>query len=90
MESMPVTGNPFVDHWLAVIGIVMSVSSAVASFFNGKVRAVLDAGEVVPVPFLYITLIANYLALNMDKAAQIHRLLRGGKVVVTRVEANHE
>lgn len=85
MQPLPVTGNALLDHWLAILGIVMSVSSAAASFLNGKVRAVLDAGETVPPPFLYLALAANYLAVNIDKAAQLHRLLKGGAVVVTRV-----
>jgi hypothetical protein len=40
----------------------------------------------VPVPFLWLTLFVNYLALNMDKAAQLHRLLKGGSVTVTRID----
>jgi hypothetical protein len=82
---MPVTGNARVDHWFAVIGIVMTSASTAASILNAKVRAVLDAGEEVPVVFLGFALAMNYAALNIDKAAQIHRLLKGGKVVVTRV-----
>lgn len=83
---MPITGNKKVDHLFAVIGIVMSVSSTAASVLNAKVRGVLDAGEEVPVAFLWLALGVNYLALNMDKTAQLHRLLKGGAVVVTRIE----
>lgn len=85
MEPLPLTGNAILDHWLAILGLVMSVSSTAASFLNAKVRAVLDAGEEVPGPFVYLALAANYLAINIDKAAQLHRLLKGGAVVVTRI-----
>lgn len=86
MDPMPVTGNVKVDHFFAIVGVVMSVASTAASVLNAKVRGVLDAGEEVPKAFLWLALCVNYLALNMDKAAQIHRLLKGGSVVVTRVE----
>jgi hypothetical protein len=85
MDPMPITGNTKVDHLFAIVGIIMSASSTAASILNAKVRAVLDAGEEVPVVFLGFALAMNYAALNIDKAAQIHRLLKGGKVVVTRV-----
>jgi hypothetical protein len=86
MEPMPITGNAKIDHLFTIIGLVMSVSSTAASVLNAKVRGVLDAGEEVPTPFLWLTLCVNYLALNMDKTAQLHRLLKGGAVVVTRIE----
>jgi hypothetical protein len=85
MDPMPITGNTKVDHLFAIVGIIMSASSTAASILNAKVRAVLDAGEEVPGVFLGLALAMNYAALNIDKAAQIHRLLKGGKVVVTRV-----
>jgi hypothetical protein len=91
METpMPVTGNPTLDHWLAILGIVMSVSSTAASVLNGKIRAALDAGEEVPALFLYTALAINTVALNVDKAAQMQKLLKGGAVVVTRVGEKKE
>lgn len=83
--AMPVTGNAKVDHFFAIVGLVMTMASTAASILNAKVRAVLDAGDEVPVVFLGLALAMNYAALNIDKAAQIHKLLKGGKVVVTRV-----
>jgi hypothetical protein len=85
MEPMPVTGNPKIDHWLAVLGLVMSVSSTAASLLNARIRSALDMGEQVPALFVWLGLVVNYLAMNIDKAAQLHRLLKGGEVVVTRV-----
>ena len=82
---VPVTGNPTLDHWLAVIGLVMSVASAVASVINAKVRTALDEGYEIPALFLYTGLAANYCAFNVDKAAQIHRMLRGQPVTVVKV-----
>lgn len=87
MTPLPLTGNATLDHYLALVGVVVTVASASATFLNAKIRAALDAGEAVPSAFLYLALIANYAAVNIDKAAQLHRLLRGEKVVVTRVGA---
>lgn len=88
MESLPLTGSATVDRWFALLGIVMSAASTVASALNARIRSALDMGEEVPTPFLYLALVANYAALNVDKAAQLHRLLKGGKVVVTRVDVS--
>lgn len=87
MDSMPVTGNATLDHWLAIVGLVTSISSTAASVLNAKIRAALDEGEVVPVLFLYVALIVNTVAFNIDKAAQMQRLIKGGAVSVTKVAA---
>lgn len=84
-SSMPITGNAKIDHFFTIVGLVMSASSTAASVLNAKVRATLDAGDDVPRPFLYLALILNYAAFNIDKAAQLHKLLRGDIVVMTRV-----
>lgn len=88
MEPALVTGNATVDHWLAVAGMVVTVASGIAAVLNAKIRAALDAGDDVPAVFLYVALVVNTVAVNIDKAAQMQRLLRGGSVVVTRVDAN--
>ena len=87
MEPMtvPVTGNATLDHWLAVFGLVTSIASTAASILNGKIRAALDAGEEIPALFLWLGLAVNTVALNVDKAAQMQKLLKGSAVVVTRV-----
>lgn len=89
-QIVPVTGNPTLDHWLAVLGIVMSVSSTAASLLNGKIRAALDEGHEIPALFLYTALVVNTVALNVDKAAQMQKLLKGGAVTVTKVAAKPE
>lgn len=77
MESMPVTGNPTLDHYLAILGIVTTLSSAAATFINARLRAALDAREEVPRFFLYLALMVNYAAFNIDKCGQFQRLLSG-------------
>lgn len=87
MEPLLVTGNATLDHWLAILGIVMSVSSTAASVLNGKIRAALDEGDEIPALFLYAGLVINTVALNVDKASQMNRLIKGGSVSVTKVAA---
>lgn len=81
------TGNPKIDHLLGILGIVVTVSSAAASFINGKIRAAIDAEGEAPTLFLWMGLVLNYLAFNADKAVQIQKLLRGQSVTVIKV--NH-
>jgi hypothetical protein len=89
MESIiPVTGNATLDHWLAIIGIATTLSSAASSFLNTKVRAAIDSGAEIPVAFLYLALVANYAALNIDKCSQLHKLLRGIPATVLVVKAD--
>ena len=82
MEPILVTGNAKLDHYLTIIGIVTTLSSMAATFLNAKMRAVVDAGETIPKPFMYVALAANYAALNIDKCAQLHRMLDGKPMTV--------
>ena len=82
---MPVTGNAKLDHWFTIIGMVVTVASTAATVLNAKIRAALDEGDEVPALFLYAGLIINTLAVNVDKAAQMQKLLKGGAVSVTKV-----
>lgn len=78
MESIvPVTGNATLDHYLAILGLVTTLSSAAATFINARVRSAISAGTEIPLPFLYVALVANYAAFNIDKCVQLHKLLRG-------------
>jgi hypothetical protein len=88
--QMPVTGNPKLDHWLALAFMVTNTASILASALNAKVRAAFDAVQAdcaadVPKPFLYLALALNYAAFNIDKAAQLHRILRGAGVTVLKL-----
>ena len=88
MDAMPVTGNAKLDHYLAILGIVTTLSSAAATFINSKVRAAIDTNAEVPTPFLYLALVVNYAAFNIDKCGQLHKLLRGEPATILVVKAN--
>lgn len=82
---VPVTGNATLDHWLTIAGMVVTGASAAAGVLNAKIRSALDEGAEVPSIFLYAGLVLNTLAVNVDKAAQMQKLLKGGSVTVTKV-----
>jgi hypothetical protein len=87
---MPVTGNAKLDHWFALAFMVTNTASILASALNAKVRAAFDAvkddgAADVPKAFLYLALVLNYAAFNIDKAAQLHRILRGADVTVLKL-----
>jgi len=82
---MPVTGNAKLDHYLTIIGIAVTLASGAATFINAKVRAAIDSEGEVLSPFLYLALIVNVLALNIDKATQMSKILRGKSVAVITV-----
>ena len=78
MDIMSIsTGNPKIDHWVGVVGTLVTVASFFAGSLNQKIRLAMDTEGEVPVPFLYAALVLNYLAVNLDKAAQMHKLLKG-------------
>lgn len=81
------TGNPTVDHWLAILGVAVTLSSAAASFLNGKIREAIDSEGEAPRVFLWAALVINYCAFNADKAMQMQKLLRGHAVSVMKVAA---
>jgi hypothetical protein len=87
MDNSPqlVTGNPTVDHWLAILGIAVTLSSAAASFLNSKIREAIDSQGEAPKVFVWLALVINYLAFNADKAMQMQKLLGGGTMTVTKV-----
>jgi hypothetical protein len=87
MDQIPVTGNPKLDHWLAILGIAMSVSSAAATFLNSKIRAAIDSEGEVPTLFLWLGIAVNAVAFNLDKCAQFQKMLRGHSVKVLTISA---
>ena len=87
-QFMPLTGNQTLDHVLTLLGIFVTLSSAAATFLNSKIRAALDEGEDIPTPFAWLGFIVNCLAFNVDKAAQMQRVLKGGKVTITKVHVD--
>lgn len=75
--DLPVTGNPHVDHWLALAGALVPVMSAVAGFLNNKVRLAQSEGQAVSPGMLQAAQIVNLLAVNLDKAKQLGALAKG-------------
>ena len=82
MDPIPTTGHASFDHWLAILGTVVTLASFGATWTNGKIRNAIDAAEGVPAAFLYLSLVLNYGACNFDKVAQLHRLLSGKEMTV--------
>jgi hypothetical protein len=85
MEPIPQTGNPKLDHWLALAFMVTNTASIAASALNAKIRSAIDSEGEAPKPFIVAALVLNYAAFNIDKAMQMQKLLRGHEVVSVRL-----
>lgn len=77
-SSQPLTGNHMFDHVLTIIGALVPLFSALASFFNHKVRTATSEGDDPSSKFLKAAAMMNVLAVNLDKASQLAKLARGG------------
>ncbi len=77
------TGNPRLDHWIGLIGTFVTIASFVAGSLNQRIRSSIDTEGEAPRFFLYAGLVLNYCAINLDKAAQMHKLLRGQPIQKT-------
>lgn len=75
--DLPVTGNPRIDHWLALIGALVPLMSALAGHLNNKVRLAQAAGVETDATLLKAAQIVNLLAVNFDKAKQLGALAKG-------------
>lgn len=73
--DLPVTGNPRIDHWLALAGALIPAASALAGHLNQKIRDAKDAGEEVSEGLLKFAQIVNLVAVNLDKSKQIGKLI---------------
>lgn len=82
-DELPVTGNPRIDHWLAIAGALVPVMSALAGFLNNKVRLAQTEGQAVSPSMLQAAQVVNLLAVNLDKAKQLGALARGRAVPTT-------
>lgn len=85
MEPIPQTGNPKLDHYLALAFMVTNTASIAASALNAKIRAAIDSEGEVPSLFLWAALVLNYFGFNIDKAMQMQKLLRGQSATVLKV-----
>lgn len=77
------TGNQKIDHLIGLGGTLVTVASLAAAQLNHKVREAMDSEGEVPDLFLWLALVLNCLALNIDKAAQMQKLLKGQPVKQT-------
>lgn len=75
--DLPVTGNPRIDHWLALVGALVPLLSALAGFLNNRVRAAQTEGQAVSPAMLQAASVVNLLAVNFDKASQLAKLAKG-------------
>jgi hypothetical protein len=82
-DDLPVTGNVHVDHWLALVGALVPLMSALAGFLNNKVRVAQSEGQALDPKMLQAAQIVNLLAVNLDKAKQLGALARGKTVPTT-------
>jgi hypothetical protein len=73
--DLPVTGNPRIDHWLAIAGALVPMCSMLAGRLNQQIRDAKDAGEEVSEGMLKFAQIVNLVAVNLDKSKQIGKLL---------------
>ncbi len=81
MEIGPITVRDHMnwDVILQVLGAVVPLMSAVASFLNHVVRVKKEAGAEVPALLAGSGAVLNVGALNLDKALQLARLLKEAK-----------
>lgn len=80
METNLVTGDPKIDHWLSILGALVTLSSALTSVINHRVRVQLDAGAQPAKALVAIGSALNFAAVNVDKGLQLMRMLRTGAV----------
>lgn len=74
--DVPVTGNPRIDHWLALAGTLVPAASAFAGMLNQKIRDAQAAGEEVPEFLLNLAAAVNFVAVNLDKSRQLTKMVK--------------
>ena len=75
--DLPVTGNPRIDHWLALIGALVPLMSALAGLLNNRERSSQVEGQQVSPAMLHAASLVNVLAVNLDKASQLAKMAKG-------------
>jgi hypothetical protein len=73
--DLPVTGNPRIDHWLALAGALVPMCSMLAGKLNQQIRDAQAAGEEVSEGLLKAAQIVNLIAVNLDKSKQIAKMV---------------
>ena len=75
-SDVPVTGNPRIDHWLALAGALVPAASAFAGMLNQKIRDAQAEGEEVPEFLLNLAAAVNFVAVNLDKSKQLTKMVK--------------
>jgi hypothetical protein len=82
--NTPITGTSALDHVLAIVGALVPLLSALASFVNWKVRQVTAAGQEPSKALLATGSILNVASVNLDKGVQFAQMARGKPVAHTQ------
>lgn len=81
--SITLTGASSFEQLLGITGTLVTLMSAVATFFNGRIRERQSAGEAVTPGILKAVATLNVFAVNLDKAKQLFLLAKGAEAAVT-------
>lgn len=82
--AAPVTGNSTFDHVLAIVGALVPLLSALASFVNWKVRQATAEGKEPSKALLAAGSVLNVASVNLDKGVQFAQMVRGVPVSHTQ------
>lgn len=89
-QTALVTGNSTIDHVLAILGALVPLFSAIASFINWKIRTASAAGQPVSTTLAAVGSAANVVAVNLDKAKQLADMALGKPVQSTQTSQPSE
>lgn len=84
---MDIWNDPKFEHILAIIGALVPLASAAASFLNHMVRAKQANGEAVSPMLLAAGSALNAASINLDKAVQLGRMVKGGSYAPAQAPA---
>lgn len=83
MES--VTGNHKIDFVLSIVGALVPVFSAMASFVNHWIRVQTNQGQQPAPAMLMAGAALNAVSMNLDKGVQFVKMASGKEVPQTSV-----
>lgn len=81
-----VTGNPKIDFVLSIMGALVPVFSALASFVNHFVRVRTSQGTQPSGVMLAAGAALNLASMNIDKGVQFAKMASGKEVPQTAVQ----
>lgn len=76
--------DPKVENVLAILGALVPLCSALASFLNHLVRDKQSKGEAVSPLLLSAGSVLNAASINLDKAVQLGKMAKGLPVPATQ------